>query len=90
MGFYYKQTQFTWRTLKKTKQFANFENGHLTQLQKQSIITLIPKPGKNEKQLGNWRPLSLLNIDYKIATKVISKRLQKYFSLSLALISQDS
>lgn len=55
----------------------SFENGHLTQLQKQSIITLIPKPGKNEEQLGNWRPLSLLNIDYKIATKVISNRLQK-------------
>jgi len=50
----------------------SFNNEHLTTLQKQGIISLIPKPGKNLESLSNWRPISLLNNDYKIATKSIS------------------
>ena len=58
----------------------SFVNGQLTQLQKQSILTLIPKPGKNLETLDNWRPLSLLNVDYKIATKTIANRINKVIS----------
>lgn len=54
----------------------SYENGQLTELQKQSIITLIPKPGKDTTDLKNWRPISLLNVDYKIATKVIANRIK--------------
>jgi len=46
-------------------------------LQKQGIISLIPKPGKNLESLSNWRPISLLNNDYKIATKSMSNRIKK-------------
>ena len=55
----------------------SFNNGNLTVLQKQGIISLIPKPGKNLETLSNWRPISLLNTDYKIATKSISNRIKK-------------
>ena len=54
----------------------SFENKSLTELQKQSIITLLPKSGKDISVLDNWRPISLLNVDYKIATKSIANRLK--------------
>ena len=55
----------------------SYLNGNLTPLQKQSLITLLPKQDKDLTDLGNWRPISLLNIDYKIATKAIANRLKK-------------
>ena len=54
----------------------SFESGSLTELQKQNIITLIPKENKDTTSLDNWRPISLLNVDYKIATKVIANRIK--------------
>ena len=53
-----------------------FQNGTLSISQRQGIIFLIPKK-KNTKFLKNWRPVSLLNVDYKIATKTIALRLEK-------------
>lgn len=40
-------------------------------------ISLLPKPGKDPTLLGNHRPLSLLNSDYKILAKVLALRLEK-------------
>ena len=54
----------------------SFQNKELTELQKQCIITLLPKTGKEISVLENWRPISLLNVDYKIATKVIANRMK--------------
>ena len=54
----------------------SFEIGQLTQLQKQGIITLLPKENKDLLNISNWRPISLLNVDYKIATKAISNRIK--------------
>ena len=55
----------------------SYNNGSLTALQKQGIITLLPKKDKDLISLTNWRPISLLNIDYKIATKAIANRMKK-------------
>ena len=44
--------------------------------QKQSIITLLPKKDKDTRLLKNWRPISLLNVDYKIMAKCIATRLK--------------
>ena len=44
---------------------------------KQAIITLIEKKGKNKRNICNWRPISLINVDAKIGSKVIATRLQK-------------
>ena len=54
-----------------------FQKGELTISQRQSIIRLIPKKDKNLSRLKNWRPISLLNLDYKIATKALALRLKK-------------
>ena len=45
--------------------------------QRQGIISLIPKKKKDPLLLTNWRPISLLNTDYKLATKCIATRLKK-------------
>ena len=41
------------------------------------IITLLPKKDKNQLLLKNWRPISLLNTDYKILAKVLAFRLKR-------------
>ena len=45
--------------------------------QKRGVITLIPKKKKKKPFLDNWRPISLLNTDYKIATKAIAASISK-------------
>ena len=55
---------------------AAFQNGSLSVSQRRGTITLIPKQDENLSELSNWRPISLLNVDYKILTKVLSRRLQ--------------
>jgi hypothetical protein len=49
----------------------------LSQLQAQGLITLNRKPNKDLPKLSNWRPISLLNVDYKILTKVIANRIKR-------------
>ena len=54
-----------------------FRNGTLSISQRQGIISFIPKKKKNTEYLKNWRPVSLLNVDYKLATKTIALRVEK-------------
>ena len=51
-----------------------FQTGSLTKLQKQRIITIIAKQNKDLTSLDSWRPISLLNEDYKITTNMIANR----------------
>ena len=44
--------------------------------QRRGIISLIPKKEKNRMFLKNWRPISLLNTDYKLLAKILASRLQ--------------
>ena len=46
------------------------------QSQKEGIITCIPKGNKSKKYIKNWRPISLLNISYKIASGCIASRIK--------------
>lgn len=54
-----------------------FDKGELSICQKRGIITLLPKENKPNNILNNFHPISLLNTDYKIATKALAKRLEK-------------
>ena len=55
----------------------SFEFGELSNSQKQAIITLIEKRGKDKRLIKNWRPISLINVDTKIISKVLANRLEK-------------
>ena len=54
----------------------NFSRGFLSSSQREGIIRLIHKKD-DPKDLKNWRPISLLNTDYKLASKVMAKRLKR-------------
>jgi len=54
------------------------ELGELSSSQKQAVVTLIEKTGKDRAYIKNWRPISLLNFDYKLLSKSISIRIQNF------------
>ena len=54
-----------------------FRSGTLSISQRRGIISLIPKKNKDKTLLDNLRPISLLNVDYKILTKTLAQRLEK-------------
>ena len=56
---------------------ASYRAGEMAPSQRRGLITLIPKEDSNLSSLANWRTITLLNVDYKIASKVITKRLEK-------------
>ena len=49
--------------------------GELSLSQRQAVLTLIHKKGARTS-LDNWRPISLLNVDYKIAACALAQRLK--------------
>ena len=56
-----------------------FQNGQLSVSQRRGLLSLIFKKGE-KKDLKNWRPISLLCVDYKIGMKAVAARLQKVLS----------
>ncbi|KAL3677972.1 hypothetical protein R1sor_020928 [Riccia sorocarpa] len=54
-----------------------WETGQLIQGTRTAVIKLVPK-NDNKESLGNWRPLSLMSITYKIIAKIIAERIKKF------------
>ena len=51
-----------------------YETGQLSTSQRRGLLIVLYK--KNDRlEMNNWRPISLLNVDYKIATRAMSGRL---------------
>ena len=80
-GFTIEFYKFFWPEIKDlllNSYLYSYEHGSLSIAQKQAVISLIPKSGKDLTNIKNWRPISLLNTDYKILTKILANRIKKY------------
>ena len=64
-----------------------FDQFLLSPSQRLSYITLICKDPEQSENLKFWRPISLLNVDYKIISKILCNRLSSVMS-SLVHIDQ--
>ena len=53
-------------------------------MQRRGVISLLPKEDSNLLKRANWRPITLLNVYYKIASKVIAMRFEKVLDLSIS------
>ena len=57
-----------------------YETNELPEEMTRSYITIIPK-GKADKILvKNYRPISLLNCDYKVISKILTDRIKQYMA----------
>ena len=52
-----------------------FTKGELSTSQRQAVITVLDK-GKDRSLIKNWRPISLLNVDYEKLSKTLANRLK--------------
>ena len=64
----------------------SYDEGSLSITQRRGIIKLISKKDAEPHLIKNWRPLTLLNCDYKIAAKAIANRIK---SVIPKLINND-
>ena len=72
-------------TLTEALNFS-YQTGKLAVSQRRGIVKLIPKKDADPNLIKNWRPLTLLNCDYKIASKAIANRIKIVLP---ELISED-
>jgi hypothetical protein len=54
----------------------SFIIGTLPECMRTGVVTLLEKKGKDRLDISNWRPITLLNTDYKLLTKTLGQRLK--------------
>ncbi|PJE77965.1 hypothetical protein CI610_03104 [invertebrate metagenome] len=78
-GYTTELNKFFWIDLKFfiTKSLTmGIQKGELSLTQKQGVVSLLPKGNKPRELLKNWRPISLLNVSYKILSNAVAYRLK--------------
>uniref|UniRef100_A0A670J9P8 Reverse transcriptase domain-containing protein n=1 Tax=Podarcis muralis TaxID=64176 RepID=A0A670J9P8_PODMU len=83
---YYKEMKSV--LLNPLKEIMNnvLRKGEIPETWKEAFITLIPKQDADPTQVKNYRPISLLNTDYKIFAGILAKRLK---SILVEIIHKD-
>ena len=79
---FFPQLQHFFLSMVKT----SLEKAYLPESLRSAVITLIKKKDKDPLLCTSYRPISLLNVDYKIIAKVLSSRLE---SVASKLINPD-
>ena len=54
----------------------SFFTGILPESLRTGVVTLLEKKGKDRLDIEYWRPITLLNIDYRLLTKTLGQRLK--------------
>ena len=54
----------------------SFVDGEMFISQRQAVITVIEKKGKDKRYIQNWCHISLINVDAKVASKCLALRLE--------------
>ena len=88
-GFSVEFFKFFWSDLEKylfESIICSLNKGEMNISQRCGVITLIPKKDKPTDKVANWRPIALLNVDYKIISKALALCMKKIIS---KLIHQD-
>ena len=78
-GFPAEFYKFFWKDIRKWLVVSfnySLKSGKLSITQRQGIISLLPKKGKDETLLKNWRPITL-NTDYNLLAKTIAIRFKQ-------------
>ena len=63
-----------------------FRKGSFSCTQREGVIICLPKPDKDREFVKNWRPITLLNTVYKIASAAIANRIK---SVLESLLNED-
>ena len=56
----------------------SYQKGQFSITQRREIIKLILKKDADPSLIRNWRPITLLNCDYKIVAKALANRVKKF------------
>ena len=61
----------------------SFEVGQLSTSQRQVLITFIERKDKDKRYIKNWRPISLINVDAKMASEALAAKVKKVLASSI-------
>ena len=68
-----------WQELRKPFMYAIQKSYNIKQLcasKRQAVIKLVEKKGRDKRFIKNWTPISLLNVDTKLISKVSAEHLK--------------
>ena len=74
-AFYKKHWEHIAAPLHDSYKYA-FQEGQLHISGRRGVLSLIPKKDRNTLEIKNWRPLTMLTLDYKILSKALDNRLK--------------